>query len=115
MRINPSSLYNTIGDKHESFLRCVQRYMDYRKEYIAKHVSSKRSPWKTIEIFIDDAVASITRGPHSCIAIKAAFEVATDDVRVQAILKNDSDATYRLLCSLLTAPREGRDQRRRRS
>jgi TetR/AcrR family transcriptional repressor of nem operon len=103
MKINPSSLYNTIGDKHALFLRCVQRYTDDRKEYIAKHASSSRSPFKTIEIFIDDAVANITTNPHSCMAIKTAFEVATDDVRVQAILKEDSDAMYRFLCSLLTS------------
>jgi len=102
MKINPSSLYNTIGDKHELFLRCVQRYTDDRKEYIAKHASSSRSPLKTIEIFVDDAVANITTNPHSCMAIKAAFEVATDDSRVQAILKDDSDVMYRFLCSLLT-------------
>ena len=57
---------------------------------------------KTIETFIDDAVTNITTSPHSCMAIKAAFEVATDDSRVQAILKDDSDTMYRFLCSLLT-------------
>ena len=103
MKINPSSLYNTIGDKHELFLRCVQRYTDDRKEYIEKHASSSKSPLKIIEIFIDDAVANITTSPHSCMAIKAAFEVATDDSRIQAILKDDSDTTYRFLCSLLTS------------
>jgi TetR/AcrR family transcriptional repressor of nem operon len=106
MKINPSSLYNTIGDKHALFLRCVQRYTDDRKEYIAKHAASSRSPSKTIEIFINDAVASITTNPHSCMAIKAAFEVATDDIRVQAILKDDSDAMYRFLCLLLTSAME---------
>jgi len=103
MKINPSSLYNTIGDKHELFVRCVQRYTDDRKEYIEKHASSSKSPLKIIEIFIDDAVANITTSPHSCMAIKAAFEVATDDSRIQAILKDDSDTTYRFLCSLLTS------------
>jgi TetR/AcrR family transcriptional repressor of nem operon len=103
MKINPSSLYNTIGDKHELFLRCVQRYTDDRKEYIAKHASSSGSPLKTIETFVDDAVANITTNPYSCMAIKAAFEVATDDSRVKAILKDDSDAMYRFLCSLLTS------------
>ena len=103
MKINPSSLYNTIGDKHELFLRCVQRYTDDRKEYLEKHASSSRSSLKTIKIFIDDAVKSITNTPHSCMAIKAAFEVATDDSRVQALLKEDSDAMYRFLCSLLTS------------
>jgi TetR/AcrR family transcriptional repressor of nem operon len=103
MKINPSSLYNTIGDKHALFVRCVQRYTDDRKEYIAKHASSLRSPLKTIEIFIDDAVANITTNPHSCLAIKIAFEVASDDIRIQAILKDDSDSIYHFLCSMLTS------------
>jgi TetR/AcrR family transcriptional regulator, transcriptional repressor for nem operon len=103
MKINPSSLYNTIGDKHELFVRCVQRYTDDRKEYIEKHASSSKSPLKIIEMFINDAVTNIITSPHSCMAIKAAFEVAGDDSRVQAILKDDSDTTYRFLRSLLTS------------
>ncbi|MDE1177451.1 MAG: TetR/AcrR family transcriptional regulator [Edaphobacter sp.] len=102
MKINPSSLYNTIGDKHALFLRCVQRYTDDRTTYIASHRASGRSPVETLKIFIDDAVTNITTNAHSCMAIKAAFEVAADDIRVQAILKEDNDAMYRFLCSLLT-------------
>ena len=95
MQINPSSLYNTIGDKQELFVRCVQRYTDDRKEYIARHTSSSVSPLETIKTVIDDAVTNITTGEHSCLAIKAAFEVATDDERIKAILRDDGDTMYR--------------------
>jgi len=106
MKINPSSLYNTIGDKHELFVRCVQLYTSHRRNYIERHASRSGSPLMKIKMFVDDAVTSITTGPHSCMAIKAAFELATDDERVQTILKEDSDAMYRLLCSLLTSAME---------
>ena len=108
MRINPSSLYNTIGDKQELFVRCVRRYTDDRKEYIARHSSDVVSSLETIKTYIGDAVANITTNKHSCLAIKAAFEVATEDERVKAILKDDAEAMYRFLCSLLTrAIKEG--------
>lgn len=103
MKINPSSLYNTIGDKHELFIRCVQRYTDDRREYIERHTSTSVSPLATITAFIHDAVTNITAGQHSCLAIKTAFEVATDDHRIKAILQADGDAMYRFLCSLLAS------------
>lgn len=106
MKINPSSLYNTIGDKHELFVRCVRRYTDDRLAHFESHASSSASPLQVLKTFIDDAVTNITTGSHSCMAIKAAFEVATDDDRIHAILKEDSDAIYRVLCSLLTRAME---------
>ncbi len=106
MRINPSSLYNTIGDKHELFVRCVQRYTDDRKEYIERHCSQSVSPLATMKAFVADAVLSITTGQRSCFAIKAAFEVATEDKQIKAILQADGDAMYRFLCSLLAGAME---------
>ena len=106
MQINASSLYNTIGDKQELFVRCVQRYTDDRKEYIARHTSASASPFETIKIFLSDAATNITTGEHSCLAIKAAFEVATEDKRVKAILKEDGDTMYRFFCSLLARAME---------
>ncbi len=102
MKINPSSLYNTIGDKHELFVRCVQCYADDRLEYIEQHACSTESPLHVLKTFVDDAVTNITTAPHSCMAIKAAFEVATEDARVHSILQEDSRAMYRLLCLLIT-------------
>jgi TetR/AcrR family transcriptional regulator, transcriptional repressor for nem operon len=101
MQINPSSLYNTIGDKQELFVRCVVRYTDDRKEYIARHTLSSASPLEVIKAFIDDAVTNIVTGERSCLAIKAAFEVAAVDERVKAILRDDEIAMYRFLCSIL--------------
>ena len=102
MKINPSSLYNTIGDKHDLFLRCLQRYTDDRQEDIARRASDSKSPLKTLAKFVDDAVKDIISGTDSCMAIKAAFEIAAEDKRIQGILKADSDAVYRFVCSLLT-------------
>lgn len=103
MKINPSSLYNTLGDKHQLFIRCVQRYTDDRREYIERHTSTSVSPLATITAFIEDAVTNITTGQHSCLAIKAAFEVAAEDRSIKAILQADSEDMYRFLCALLAS------------
>ncbi|WP_449398631.1 TetR/AcrR family transcriptional regulator [Chryseobacterium wanjuense] len=32
MKINSSSLYNTIGDKHQLFLKCIDHYIAVKKK-----------------------------------------------------------------------------------
>ena len=102
MKINPSSLYNTFGDKHELFVRCLQHYTDGRKRDYQKRAASSKSSLSVLTRFINDLVTEITTGTSSCMAIKAAFEVAAEDKRVQDILKADSDSAYRFVCSLIT-------------
>lgn len=101
MQINSSSLYNTIGDKQELFVRCVQHYTDLRKHDWEKRLSSKKSPFSILINYIHEAVSIIINGEDSCMAVKTAFEVATNDQRVKEILIADSDRAYQFLHSLM--------------
>lgn len=97
MKINSSSLYNTIGDKQELFLRCVKHYTDIRKKDLQKREQATGSPFAILVNYINDAVAVIINGDRSCMAVKTAFEVATNDPRIKEILKADSDYAYQFL------------------
>lgn len=101
MKINSSSLYNTIGDKHELFVRCVKHYTEIRKKDLQKRLASAKSPLTILVNYINDAVAVIISEANSCMAIKTAFEVATNDQRIKDILKADSDYAYQFLYSLI--------------
>ena len=101
MKINSSSLYNTIGDKHELFVKCVKHYTDIRKKDLQQRVTNVGSPLTTLVNYINDAVAVIINEANSCMAVKTAFEVATTDQRVKDILKQDSDYAYQFLHSLI--------------
>lgn len=101
MKINSSSLYNTIGDKQELFVRCVKHYTDIRKRDLQKRLASSKSPFTILIEYINDAVDVIISGDNSCMAVKTAFEVATNDQRVKDILKEDSDSAYQFLYSLI--------------
>jgi TetR/AcrR family transcriptional repressor of nem operon len=109
MKINSSSLYNTIGDKQELFVRCVEHYTELRKRDLQKRVASEDSPLTILLNYIDDAVTVIINGDHSCMAVKTAFEVATNDQRVKDILKDDSDYAYQFLHSLIKRAMEQGD------
>lgn len=101
MGINSSSLYNTIGDKHELFIRSLKHYTESRMKAAIKQLEAIKSPIKAIEKYIQSAAYVISNEPDSCLAIKTTFEVASTDKQVQQIIKADNDFTYNLLISMV--------------
>jgi len=105
MKINSSSLYNTIGDKHELFVKCIKHYTETKMELATKRAATFKSPLSAIISFINDVADIIINGDDSCMAIKTAFEIANKDKSIQAILKVDSDFTHDFVLSLITKAR----------
>lgn len=101
MQINSSSLYNSIGDKRQLFVKCIRNYTESRMAEAKIHASKVKSPLKAIASFINDSVNTILYSNNSCLAIKTTFELAADDKDVQTILKNDSDFTHAFLLDLV--------------
>ncbi|HWV72742.1 MAG TPA: TetR/AcrR family transcriptional regulator [Pseudosphingobacterium sp.] len=101
MGISSSSLYNTIGDKHQLFIKSIKYYTESRMTAARKQLQPIKSPLKAIEKFILSSVYVITHEPDSCLAIKTTFEVATTDEQVQKIIKADNEFTYNLLINLI--------------
>ena len=101
MNINSSSLYNTVGDKHQLFVKCIRNYTQGRMRDALAHAGNIKSPLKAIINFINDAVNAILYNNDSCLAIKTTFEVAASDSDVQAVLKEDNDFTHKFLLDLI--------------
>lgn len=97
MQINSSSLYNTIGDKQELFVRAMQCYTDTRKRDLDERAAASGSALEILENYINDSVINIISETEGCMAVKMAFEMATNDQRVNAILKKDSDNQYEFI------------------
>lgn len=111
MGISNSSLYNTIGDKHQLFIKAIKHYTESRMDSTRKLLQPIKSPLKAIEKFINSSVYAITNEPNSCLTIKTTFEVATNDESVQTIIKADNDFTYNLLIDLINKAIELREIR----
>ncbi|GAB3968992.1 TetR/AcrR family transcriptional regulator [Spirosoma terrae] len=101
MKINSSSLYNTIGDKHELFVQCLNQYTRNRKIALQKRAISATSPVAALTNFIHDVVMAVIEGIDGCLAIKTAFEVSPKDDQIKAILKSDNEFTHHFLTSLI--------------
>ena len=89
MQINRSSLYNTIGDKHQLFMKCISNYFDNAmlKEKVAKHTSAKEA---LIKLITDKAdwIVSCDKG---CLGMKTIFEIAPDDCTVRNLMSKNND------------------------
>ncbi len=106
MKINSSSLYNTIGDKHQLFLKCLTYYTDRRKKDFQKRTETNDLPINILLDFLNDAVKSIINDPNACLAVKTAFEFNADDKEIQYILKEDAEFTRNFIIDIVTKAKD---------
>lgn len=97
MQINISSLYNTIGDKRQLFIRCIKHYTEMRIRTAEQRVANFDSPFEALEAFIKDAANIITTEPNSCMCVKTAFEIEGNDADVQKVINDYNDYTHQFL------------------
>ncbi|KQB37957.1 Transcriptional regulator, TetR family protein [Flavobacterium daejeonense] len=101
MQINRSSLYNTIGDKHQLFMKCISNYFDNAmcevKEKVAKHSSAKEA---LIKLITDKAdwIVSCDKG---CLGMKTIFEIAPDDCQVRNQMSKNNEVYIDFLKSIV--------------
>ena len=101
MQINSSSLYNSIGDKHQLFMRSLRHYTDTRIKAVKKRYANFDSSMQALENFIIDAANTIITEPNSCMCVRATFEIEGDDTAIQSIINDYDNFTYQFLKSLI--------------
>jgi len=104
MGINSSSLYNTIGDKRQLFVKCVSNYTRNVTE-AAKVYMKNDSPLEGIISYINDAVTSILGGT-SCLAIQTTFELASNDAEIQSLIKATNAFVHDMLLGMIKRAEE---------
>lgn len=106
MQINISSLYNSIGDKHTLFVKCIRHYSSERIKALEARVSAYASPVTALEAFIKDAAATIITEPNSCLCIKAAFEAEGDDPEVNSAINVYNDFLHDFMKRMVVQAQE---------
>lgn len=101
MQINSSSLYNTLGDKQQLFFKCIDHYTSTRLVAAQQQAASTASPLQALIDIINGSAHTIAHSSHSCLGIKTAFEVASTDTAVRALLQQHDDDFLDLLQSLI--------------
>ncbi|KQM62957.1 TetR/AcrR family transcriptional regulator [Chryseobacterium sp. Leaf201] len=101
MKINSSSLYNTIGDKRTLFIKCLDTYTEQRRQKFLQLTQGQSSPLDQLKYLIKVVIESIEKTPAACMAIKTSFEMAENDPQIHSILKRDAHFSYMQVKGLL--------------
>ena len=86
MQINRSSLYNTIGDKHSLFLKCLTSYTEAGLKETQEKVSQQKSALQALINIIRDKASWVVDSEKGCLGIKTIFEIAPEDAEVRNLL-----------------------------
>lgn len=98
MQINRSSLYNSVGDKHGLFLKCVSSYTEAVLKETRDKVDKQESALQALINFIRDKAAWVIDSQNGCLGVKAIFEIAPEDAAVRNLLCQNNQR-YLLLMS----------------
>lgn len=101
MQINISSLYNSIGDKHALFVKCIRLYSKIRLKDIHARYATYDSPYKALETYIKDAANKITSASKSCMCVKTTFEIEGNDPEVQKAVNEYNDNIHLFIKQLV--------------
>ncbi len=101
MQINRSSLYNTIGDKHCLFIKCVTVYAEAGLKETKEKVAKESSALQALINIIRDKAAWVVDSEKGCLGIKTVFEIAPEDNQVRNVLIKNSELYLELMTNLI--------------
>jgi len=101
MQINRSSLYNTIGDKHCLFIKCVTVYAEAGLKETQEKVAKEKSALQALINIIRDKAAWVVDSEKGCLGIKTVFEIAPEDKEVRNVLTRNSKVYLELITNLI--------------
>jgi TetR/AcrR family transcriptional repressor of nem operon len=101
MQINRSSLYNTLGDKHGLFLKCVSSYVEAGFKETQDKIAKQESALQALINIIRDKAAWVIDSQNGCLGIKTIFEIAPEDEQVRNLLCQNSDRYLKMMADVI--------------
>lgn len=101
MQINRSSLYNTIGDKHCLFLKCISTYAEAGMAEVKEKVARETSALQALINIIRDKAAWVVDCEKGCLGVKTIFEIAPEDAEVRKLLNKNNEMYLDFLTNLV--------------
>lgn len=101
MQINRSSIYNTIGDKHQLFMKCISSYFDNAMIEIKEKVAKETSAKQALINIITDKASWIVDCEKGCLGIKTVFEIAPEDNEVRKLMSQNNEIFLQFLAEVV--------------
>ena len=105
--LNPGSIYGTFGNKHDLFLDSLKVYCnELLAEYKTASGNTTDSPLESLKAIVKKAIDFSFTSNKACMVVKTSFELAPDDVKALAIIKNQTDDLVKMMTDLIKAAQE---------
>jgi len=101
MQINRSSLYNTIGDKQQLFLECIESYASDAVRETVEKAEKASSPLQALTTIIRDKAEWVVDCEKGCLGMKTIFEMAPNDEAVRNILMKSNECYNKYITTLI--------------
>lgn len=101
LQLNRSSIYNTYGNKHDLFLKCLHSYIQQNLAEYKQAGTRGSSPLQAVENMIRSAVGITLEDKKVCLIVKTSFELGKLDEQVQQVLRLQNQTLVRLFADLL--------------
>jgi TetR/AcrR family transcriptional regulator, transcriptional repressor for nem operon len=116
MGISAPSLYSVYGNKHDLFVRALERYLDHSTRARIRRLEDSLPPKQAIRRFIDEIIERSVndRERRGCFLINSALEVAPHDGELGALIADRLAEIEAFFCrSIKAAQAEGTVPRER--
>jgi len=108
MKLNRSSIYDTYGNKHDLFLKCLSNYAVFKENQYKKAADTEGKGIEVLEFIIRDIVEQTLADNKACLIVNTIFETASTDEGVKQLLLKTGASLHQVLEeSILQAIAEG--------
>ncbi|OWK97619.1 MULTISPECIES: TetR/AcrR family transcriptional regulator [Chryseobacterium group] len=109
MNLNRSSIYDTYGNKHDLFLKCLSNYASFKERQYLEASKVKGKAIEALEYVIRDVVNQTLADDKACLIVNTIFEVAPADKEVKNLLQKSGNALQSILENLITQAKKDGD------
>lgn len=101
LKLNRSSIYDTYGNKHTLFIKCLNSYILKKEEEYKMAAEKGSSPLQAVKLIIKSVVKNMVLEAQTCMSIKSTFELGKTDIEAQALLNQQAKNSVNLFSTLL--------------
>jgi len=106
LKLNRSSIYDTYGNKHSLFIKCLNSYILKKEEEYKAAGKKGNSPLEAVNLIIKSVVKNMVLEAKTCMSVKTTFELGKTDKETQGLLNQQAKSSVKLFSVLLQQAKE---------
>ncbi|WP_137904681.1 TetR/AcrR family transcriptional regulator [Chryseobacterium sp. 2VB] len=107
MNLNRSSIYDTYGNKHDLFLKCLSNYSDFKENQYYQSLQAKNEGITALENIIRDVVEQTVTDNKACLTVKTIFEIVPEDQEARQLILKSGKSLLAILEKAILQAQEG--------